>query len=229
MPRIHITSNDFEFLKNSTVGERLRFFRLHIMQHSREPNKFKIASIGKRLEVSPQTISSIESGSSKNPSFKLVDRLTEDYGVPLAAVSDRFYQGEEKLFAIGHSEDTIVVEDEEFIDLLTSDDVQLVGVNFENVNENFFSAKDTMGLLLYRSYDKNLIDVMFHQHLKTNITNNQLEQLTSRLVFETDILINEPNVVYSTHPINKGKKLINQHNKSLSLEELIALIRNDLQ
>ncbi|MGG4179275.1 helix-turn-helix transcriptional regulator [Virgibacillus pantothenticus] len=226
MPKIHIDTYDFQYLKKSTIGERLKFFRHHIMQYSHNSDDFTITALGSRLEVSPQTISSIERGSSKNPSFLLVHKLTKEYGVPLESVTDEFYMNEDKLFAIGKPEETLFIDDYNFI-IEDTDEYSAV-INDENEkNENFFDFDETKGILLYNFLGRNEIEPMYHIQFKDDISDDELERLVSRLLLETTTLSKEKfESSKAVHPLQEAHQIINSHNKILTADELLNLLTN---
>ncbi|MDM8101348.1 helix-turn-helix transcriptional regulator [Oceanobacillus oncorhynchi] len=226
MPKIHIDTYDFQYLKKSTIGERLKFFRHHIMQYSHNSDDFTITALGSRLEVSPQTISSIERGSSKNPSFLLVHKLTKEYGVPLESVTDEFYMNEERLFAIGKPDEPIVIDDEDFI-IDDKEEYSVVIDDEKDEDETFFDFDETNGILLYNSLGKNEFVPLYHVHLKKDISNAEVEHLISRLLFETaDLSIKKLDRSKAVHPLQEANQIINRHNKLLSADELLRLLTN---
>lgn len=226
MPAIYIDSYDFQFLKESNFGERLRFFRQRMIQY--HGSDYTITSLGSRLGVTPQSISAIERGDSKNPSFLLVHKLTREFRVPLDSVTDEFYQSEERLFSIGIPEvveDPIIIDDEDFfledITVASDDDDK------ENAEENFFDFDETSGILLYRCYSKDSVDPLFHVHFKGCISDNDIQHLISRLLLDTTTLSKKPfDKSSAIHPLQEAHSLMKQHNKSLSAEELLALLTN---
>lgn len=97
------TSIDFfEFyqLKESTVGERIRLLR-HKLLHEIDPERYTTKSISKRTGIAAQTITSIERGDSKKPSFVIVEALAKEFGVPIEVFTDKYYESGEKLFGLG--------------------------------------------------------------------------------------------------------------------------------
>lgn len=91
---MNVELKDFEYLKNATLGERLLFFRQRMIQHH-GIDKYTIKELSSRLRITPQTISAIERGMSKNPSFLIVQKLAHEYGVTLDSLTDEFYKDEE--------------------------------------------------------------------------------------------------------------------------------------
>lgn len=226
MPKIHIDTYDFQYLKKSTIGERLKFFRHHIMQYSHNSDDFTITALGSRLEVSPQTISSIERGSSKNPSFLLVHKLTKEYGVPLESVTDEFYMNEDKLFAIGKPDEPIVIDDEDFI----IDDIEeySVVINDEkDEDKTFFDFDETKGILLYNCLGRSEIEPIYHIQFKEDITDDEIEHLISRLLLETTTLSKKKfERSKAVHPLQEAHQIVYRHNKILTADGLLNLLTN---
>lgn len=112
MPRRTITPNEFEYLRTSELGERLKFFRKEIGKlHSSK--SFTTTAMSERVGVSHQTIISIERGDSKKPAYQLIYKITQDLGIPFEALTDEFYQGEVRLIPIGEpTESSAIFTDE---------------------------------------------------------------------------------------------------------------------
>lgn len=91
---MNIELADFEHLKNASLGERLLFFRQKMIQYN-GADKYTIKAIAERLNITPQSISAIERGMSKNPSFLTVQKLAHEYDVTLDSLTDDFYKEEE--------------------------------------------------------------------------------------------------------------------------------------
>ncbi|CAM3807558.1 hypothetical protein GCM10009865_46560 [Aeromicrobium ponti] len=223
MPALQIDSFDFKYLQNCTLGERLRFFRQKMMQY--HPNKdYTVTSLGKRLRITPQSISAIERGDSKNPSFQVIHKLTKEYRVPLDSVTDEYYQDEGRLFTIGIPD----VVDATDIEL---DDIETIKYNgniiYENKSDDFFEGDSMMGLLLYQSNDNNIIDLIFHRYFKESISDDQLSDIVSRLIFETSSVSREKlDIDELPHPAVQAKHILEQKNQPLSLKELGELLYN---
>jgi len=224
VPKLHIDTYDFAYLKESTIGQRLRFFRNQISQYSENPGKYTTTSLGDRLNISPQTISSIERGDSKNPSLLVVHKLTKEYGVPLTSVLDEFYQGEEKLFSIGKP-DVITVDVDTFDALWNASDLEVVNKKEDNINLS--TDKDDVGLLLYKKQSEDLIQPLLYQNFKHSLTEDELLRLIARLMFESSLTIEEPQSEYKTsHPFEQARRVIENNPDSLTSHQLIDLIMN---
>ncbi|WP_036689153.1 helix-turn-helix domain-containing protein [Paucisalibacillus globulus] len=221
MSAINIDSYDFKHLKECTLGERLRFFRQHMVQY--HGSDYTITSLGSRIGVAPQSISAIERGDSKNPSFQLIHKLTQEYRVPLESVTDEFYLGEERLFSIGIPE--VIETDIDFDDV--DELVIAVEDNESNDDEIYFDFDDTKGILLYHCLGKNEYKPIYHIHFKEDITDYEMESLISRMLMETTSLT-QGNFDSSkaNHPLHEARQIINSQNKLLSSGELINLLVN---
>ncbi|GGG07045.1 MULTISPECIES: helix-turn-helix domain-containing protein [Paenibacillus] len=98
-----ITTFEFLKLKESTLGERIRFFREEVGKLNAKSD-YTTKAISERLGVTPQSITAVERGDSKNPSYQLVYGLTKELNISLDVLNDDFYRGEIKTFTIGCSE-----------------------------------------------------------------------------------------------------------------------------
>lgn len=105
MPRRTITPKEFDYLKTSELGERLKFFRKEVGKlHTSK--SYTTTAMSERVGVSHQTIISIERGDSKKPAYQLIYKITQDLGIPFDALTDEFYQGEVRLIPIGEPTET---------------------------------------------------------------------------------------------------------------------------
>lgn len=100
MGRRSITAVEYFSLKGGSLGERIRFFREETGKLNTKED-YSTRAISKRLGVTAQSITAIERGESKNPSFQLVYGLSRELNVPIEAFTDEFYQGDIHLFDIG--------------------------------------------------------------------------------------------------------------------------------
>lgn len=97
---ISINSMEYNLLKNSNLGERIRFLRKKLMDEV-DPEHFTTSSISKRTGIAAQTLTSIERGESKKPSFAVIHTLAKEFYVSIEVFTDDYYNGEEKLFSLG--------------------------------------------------------------------------------------------------------------------------------
>lgn len=162
-----IDSVEFQLLKSSSLGKRLKYFR-NEMKVLQPKIDYTTSAIAKRIGASPQTITAVERGDSKKPSFYLVSQLTKEYGVPLDAVTDEFYHFEDNLFSIG-SPDTVHVD-------FDMDDIE------------FNSAPEKgLGMVLYEKKGEDMIRLLHHDEIN-NIKNDvDIVQLLSRFMYEIEM------------------------------------------
>lgn len=106
MGKRSITAIEYFSLKGSSLGERIRFFREEAGKLTTKED-YSTRAISKRLGVTAQSITAIERGESKNPSFQLVHGLSRELHVPIEAFTDEFYQGDIHLFEIGVVDENI--------------------------------------------------------------------------------------------------------------------------
>ncbi|WP_310551790.1 helix-turn-helix domain-containing protein [Paenibacillus glufosinatiresistens] len=99
-----ITPLEYHHLKENPLGGRIRFFREETGKLSQK-EMFSTRAISKRIGVSAPSITAIERGESKNPSFQLVTGMARELNLPIEVFTDEFYGEELKLFEIGISDD----------------------------------------------------------------------------------------------------------------------------
>ncbi|MEC1778326.1 helix-turn-helix transcriptional regulator [Schinkia azotoformans] len=212
MPAIYIDSLDFSLLKEMDMGQRLKFFRQKNMQYD-DANIYTTTAIAERLNITPQTISAIERGISKKPSFSLIHELTKEFGVPLEAVTDEFYQGKEKLFTIGKPQ--VVEIDIDFEDDFDIEDLVILDRN-----------TPTTGLLLYNCNSHNNYEVLYINHFTKTMTDDEISRLSMRLALEASIISDDDfSPTNAIDNLNKSNKLVSKFsNSSVDLEELNRIL-----
>jgi transcriptional regulator with XRE-family HTH domain len=155
-----------------------------------EPDKdYTTTSIAERVGVTPQSISAIERGESKKPSFQLIHKLTKEYGIPLEAATNEFYE-EENLFTIGHPID---------VDFDFSD--------FEIVD----NSAPNLGILVYQENREEQIRFVLNEEI-AHVNDLNLLKLLSRLVYELELHKTENSIHISElfrkeSPFDKSMKL----------------------
>ncbi len=102
-----INSIEFNLLKNSSLGERLRFLRTKMMDDV-DPVQYTTNAISARTGIAAQTLTAIERGESKKPSFSVIHALAKDLNLPMDVFTDDYYEGSEKLFSIGTSTGDVI-------------------------------------------------------------------------------------------------------------------------
>ncbi|SFA83053.1 Helix-turn-helix [Lentibacillus halodurans] len=104
-----ITSIELNILKNSSLGERLRLIRRKLMDEI-DPEIYTTNSISKRTGIASQTITSIERGESKKPSFNVIHTLAKEFNVSIQVFTDEYYNTNNNLFSIGPTDDVVDVD-----------------------------------------------------------------------------------------------------------------------
>lgn len=113
---LSINSIEYNLLKNSSLGERIRLLRRKLMNEI-DSDFYTTSAISERTGIAAPTITSIERGESKKPSFAVIHSLSKELRVPIEVFTDEFYEGREKLFSFGISPKTTVEVDVEIFDL----------------------------------------------------------------------------------------------------------------
>lgn len=229
---IKIDSIDFQYLKHCTLGERLRFFRQKMMQYNGVED-YTTTAIAERINVTSPTISAIERGASKNPSFLAITELVKEYNVPMESVLDTYYEGDEKLFSIGKPH---VIETD--IDLDEFDELYINGVPIDLLNKeledtedsldtftSFFNTESRTGILFYEIHGKDIIIPLYHRHLSSKLNKNETVELISRLIFDTEkYSIKNKETSSDIHPEVQAQELLSKANKTLDSIELIDIM-----
>lgn len=183
-----INSLEFQLLAKSSLGERLKFFRMEVKKL--EPDKdYTTTAIAERVGVTPQSISAIERGESKKPSFQLIHKLAREYGIPLEAVTNEFYE-EENLLKIGHPIDV---------------DIDLI--DFEIVDDSLPS----LGILVYQENSEDQIRYVLNEEI-AHVNDLDLVKLLSRFIYELELHKTENSIHISElfrkeSPFDKSLKL----------------------
>ncbi|MGE7910777.1 helix-turn-helix domain-containing protein [Lysinibacillus xylanilyticus] len=183
MSVVYITSFDFHILSKLNLGGRLKFFRQHLMQYEENMDLYTIKAIAERLKLTPQAISAVERGLSKNPSFGLIHKLVKEYNVSMDTLTDEYYQGEEKLFSIGKHDESDV-EDLEFEDWEVIHDTEPKKINsgFWDPEKNDYALPTpSIGVLLYRYNENKHFDVLYKNAINKNFSEIELQKLLIRL------------------------------------------------
>ncbi|MGN7479817.1 helix-turn-helix domain-containing protein [Solibacillus silvestris] len=136
-----INSIEFNILKASSLGERIKFLRQKLM--SEDENKdYTIKGIAKRIDVPFQTLTSVERGDSQKPSIFLMNSIARDFNVHIEVFLDDYYEGEEKLFSFGVDDDSDVID----LDGLFGDDA----INTNKIHIDEIEYKIGAGSVLSR-------------------------------------------------------------------------------
>ncbi|MGN7384095.1 helix-turn-helix domain-containing protein [Paenibacillus sp. SAFN-117] len=160
MAKRTITAIEFFSLKKATLGERIRFFREETGKLSTKED-YSTRAISKRLGVTAQSITAIERGESKNPSFQLIYGLSRELHVPIEAFTDEFYQNDIRLFEIGIDDEDITCAGtkETEIDPALSANFHFgcyVYQAFQDGRMRFLYSKETKNAVDYKSFVESL-------------------------------------------------------------------------
>lgn len=221
----YIDSHDFYYLKDCSLGERLKFIRQFLMR-SDDSKKYTVTAIAERLNITHQSISAIERGESKNPSFLVIQRLAQEYHVTLDALTDAYYEQGKNLFYIGKPYE---------IDLdLESDEIYFNDNQIDKSNEDtedslesltsIFDIESRTGILFYEIHDKDIIRPLYHQHVNSDLNHSDTVELISRLIFDTEKYLIRNKQASEIHPEVQAQELLSKANKTLDSLELIDLM-----
>ncbi|CAH0121351.1 hypothetical protein PAE9249_03878 [Paenibacillus sp. CECT 9249] len=177
-----LTEYEFYNLKKSTLGERLRFFREEVRKLS--PNKeFTTKAMGERLGITPQTITAIERGNSKNPSYYVIHKLTHDLQIPFDALTDEFYQSNFKSIPIGNSEK------------------KTFGTH-PNAQK---SKASRLGTMIYQLFDDGQMRILHDIHTDHALEKNEFTSSLGRIISEIDTYKDE--ISRLSHPLVRAISL----------------------
>ncbi|RUS48850.1 helix-turn-helix domain-containing protein [Cohnella sp. AR92] len=170
MPNRQINKGEFEQLKLMELGMRIRFLREQ-MGCLYSKHAFSTTELAKRLEVTPQSLTSIERGETRNPSFKVICQLAKVFNVPIDAFSDEYYaEAPSRLFHIGFKE-----KDD------TSPDSRH-GINSDSdVSDYSDEQQFGIGLIAYQIFTNNEVRVVMKEESNKNVDTIGFVQLLARL------------------------------------------------
>ncbi|CAM3647681.1 helix-turn-helix transcriptional regulator [Marinicrinis lubricantis] len=187
MPRRILTREEFEYLKTSDLGERLKFYRKEAGKlHSNK--SFTTTAMSERVGVSHQTIISIERGDSKKPAYQLIYKITQDLGIPFEALTDEFYQGELQLIAIGEPSDHAPLSTDE-------------------------SPLSYIGTIVYQAFTDGMMRFIHDLQSSRPLDKEQFIASLGRIIGELESLKASEELFNQPHPAVKGRFLINDMDK----------------
>lgn len=183
---------EYEFykLKHCSLGERVKFFREQIgILYSKKD--FTTKAISERIDVTPQSITAIERGDSKNPSYHLIHKLTNDLNIPFDSLTDEFYQNEVKLFQIGFLDNKSIVE--------------------SVTNTNF--SKSHFGCYVYQLFSDGKMRFVYNKESDQLIDSKKFIATLSRSITEIELLNQKEDMLKQTtsseiSPLQHAKNLI---------------------
>jgi transcriptional regulator with XRE-family HTH domain len=197
LPRREIKSKELKHLASMDMGMRIRYLREQMGQLYLKG--FSVTGLSKKLEVTHQSLTSIERGDTTNPSFKVIYRLSKAFNVSIEVFTDEYYSVPLKPFYIGYDdadndERTPTIEREEIVE--------------DDKEESIFKY----GCIHYQIFDNKEIQILCHAESSKNIDQASMIQLISRNQFEFELL-NTRNELNSPQYL---KENINTFNKTLN-------------
>lgn len=187
MPRRILTREEFEYLKMSDLGERLKFFRKEAGKlHSNK--SFTTTAMSERVGVSHQTIISIERGDSKKPAYQLIYKITQDLGIPFDALTDDFYQGELRMIAIGEPSEP------------ASESTEASSLSY-------------IGAIVYQAFTDGMMRFIHDLHSSRPLDKEQFIASLGRIIGELESLKSSEELFNQPHPAVKASALFNEMGK----------------
>ena len=184
MARRILTREEFEYLKMSELGERLKFFRKEVGKlHSSK--SYTTTAMSERVGVSHQTIISIERGDSKKPAYQLIHKITQDLGIPFDALTDDFYQGELRLIAIGEPSEPAPNSSEE-------------------------NSLSYIGAIVYQAFADGMMRFIHDFQSSRPLDSEQFTASLGRIIGELESLKKSEELFNQPHPAVKASALFNE-------------------
>lgn len=214
-----INSIEFNILKTSNIGERIKFLRKKLM--SEDGNKdYTVKGIAKRINVPFQTLTSVERGNSQKPSIFLMNSIAKDFNVPLEIFLDEYYEGEEKLFSFGADDDLEIIDLDELFD---NDEIDIDTIHIEEVEYRVgtgsaASRRRNIQLLINETFVNGASKNLYHQQL--NLNENDLMHFLMNVIQQTEL--HPTNLSYNTWsealkitPLKKAIEITNARGNEL--------------
>lgn len=203
------------------------------MQYEKNLDLYTIKAIAERLDLTPQAISAVERGLSKNPSFGLVNKLVREYNVSMDTLTDEYYQGEVNLYTIGKPE--VVDYGEREFDEIDFDEFEIVEdtsprkINtgyWDEEKNDFASPTPSIGVLFYQYNDNKHFDVLYKNAITERFNEAEFQKLLVRL--DLDIALfnrSDISVELITSAMNKyqSKNALDTP-ESLDTKEMLKLL-----
>ncbi|MFJ8263381.1 helix-turn-helix domain-containing protein [Rummeliibacillus sp. NPDC094406] len=172
-----INSIEFNLLNNSSLGERIRFLRTKLMDEV-DPVQYTTNAISKRTGIAAQTLTSIERGESKKPSFSVIHALAKDFNVQMDVFTDDYYEGSEKLFSLGESSITEIdlgdFEIDEADSLIVDGKEYLVG------ESTVLSRRRNISVYVVEKFEDDNSTLLYHHH--KSLKEDELIQVLSVMI-----------------------------------------------
>ncbi|SFA93639.1 hypothetical protein SAMN04488072_1046 [Lentibacillus halodurans] len=218
MKPVMITSLEFDLLKNSPIGERVRLLRNKLMNDVDEAF-YTANAISKRTGIAAQTITSIERGESKKPSFSVIHSLAKDFYVPIEVFTDEYYEISEKLFSVGKPEEPIDITDLNLddYDSLIIGDKEYFTSDFDN-EERLWQHRRNISFIVYETtVDEGKKLLYKHsKHMKEMEMTNAISQLIHLIELSPqELSSSEWNEAIKRSPLAEAHKIISEPIKRL--------------
>ena len=213
-----INSIEFNILRNSSLGERIRFLRTKLMDEV-DPVLYTTNAISNRTGIAAQTLTSIERGESKKPSFNVIHLLAKEFNVPMDVFTDEYYEGEEMLFSIGkpltkegYSKDIDLNDD--YIELEEGDSFLTNGAEYVVGKTSVSSRRrNVLVYVIEELYDGR--DKALYKH-EVSLKEDSLLQMLSQIIQAAELNVmnlssSEWNKALEKSPLKEANKIVSQN------------------
>ncbi|MCG5251365.1 helix-turn-helix transcriptional regulator [Brevibacillus agri] len=177
MPIQTINDAQLLILASMSMGQRIRFIR-EIMCSLFGKEKYTTKTLANQLEVTPQTLTAIERGDSRNPSFNVVYGLAKAFNVKVEVFTDEYYQAKPiKPFTVGF------VDEDEVIDVdWENDDLE------DDSSSEIPEGQCRLGLYITQHFDNGETRIVTSHLTNNNINPVRLVETLCRITMELQIL-----------------------------------------
>ncbi|PMC35515.1 hypothetical protein CJ195_19100 [Bacillus sp. UMB0899] len=179
MKSYKITELDYHFLENSPIGERVRLIR-NLLMNKVDETYFTATAISKRTGIAAQTITSIERGESKKPSFSVINSLAIDFGVSIEVFTDEYYINNGPIFTIGEREEYIDFSDFDDDSIVAIGDEEYLMSDFENENTHTWKPSRNLSFIILQT-TVNGDQKLLYQHNKY-MKELEMTEMLSKLI-----------------------------------------------
>ena len=215
-----INSIEFNLLKNSSLGERIRFLRTKLMDEV-HPEQYTTNAISKRTNIAAQTLTSIERGESKKPSFSVIHALSKDFNVAMDVFTDDYYEGSEKLFSLGHSSNSTIDLGDEF-EFNEGESLFIQGKEYIVSEGSALSRRRNISVYVVEEFDDEdiITDTLLYHHQKS-LKEVELVHILSQMIQTLELSpfnlsSNEWSKALKTSPLQDANNIVSQFESELS-------------
>ncbi|WP_186576899.1 helix-turn-helix domain-containing protein [Aquibacillus kalidii] len=180
-----ITSVEYNILKNSSLGERIRLIRKKLMDEV-DHEFYTTKSISNRTGIASQTITSIERGESRKPSFNVIHALSKEFHVEMQVFTDEFYQADEFLFSVGPQNDVIDISDIDLdeVESLVIGEREYFIKDMDN-GEKTWNHRRRVSFIVHEDMSDNEKKVLYH--FDKPMTEIELTRVLSQLIQSVEL------------------------------------------